>query len=152
MALLVYADTSVYGGVFDREFTEASRAFFESVQAGRFALLVSDIVRREIGEAPSRVQVHFNRHLSYMQHVIFDASVFALREAYLSAGIVTPASAEDAGHVAAATIGGADLLVSWNFRHIVHFDKIRLYNAVNALRGYRAVEVRSPAEVIDYGE
>jgi hypothetical protein len=40
--------------------------------------------------------------------------------------------------------------VSWNFRHIVHFEKSRLYNAINRLRGYAEIEIRSPLEVIDY--
>jgi len=44
------------------------------------------------------------------------------------------------------------LIVSWNFKHIVHYEKIRLYNAVNALHGYASVEIRSPREVIDYEE
>ena len=36
----VYADTSVYGGVFDDEFAKASRAFFDRVNEGRFQLVV----------------------------------------------------------------------------------------------------------------
>ena len=56
----------------------------------------------------------------------------------------------DAAHVAAATVAQADLIVSWNFRHIVHLDKIRFYNAVNAMERYRSIEIRSPLEVIDY--
>ena len=64
--------------------------------------------------------------------------------------MVTQKWANDAGHVAAATVAGADLIVSWNFRHIVHYDKIRAYNAVNLLHGYREIEIRSPLEVIDY--
>jgi len=47
-------------------------------------------------------------------------------------------------------VGGADLIVSWNFRHIVHFEKVHKYNAVNALHGYRAVAIHSPSEVIAY--
>ena len=53
--LIVYADTSVFGGVFDEEFEADSKAFFESVRTGRFALLISDVVRREIGFAPEAV-------------------------------------------------------------------------------------------------
>ncbi len=147
---LVYADTSVYGGVFDDEFEAASAAFFELVRGGRFFLLVSDVVRREVGLSPPQVQQHFDGLLAYMRLVPFDEEVLRLRDAYLAAGIVGPRWADDAGHVAAATVGGADLIVSWNFRHIVHLDRIRLYNAINALHGYRPLEIRSPAEVIDY--
>jgi len=49
--------------------------------------------------------------------------------------------------VAAATVAGADLIVSWNFRHIVRLDRIRMFNGVNALKGYRALDIRSPMEV-----
>jgi len=146
----VYTDTSVFGGVFDDEFEEPSRAFFGQVRAGRFSLLVSDVSRREIVFAPARVRDFFDEWLAFMRLVPVDGHVLALRDAYVAAGIVSAKWAEDAAHVAAATVAQADLIVSWNFRHIVHFDKIRLYNAVNALRGYRQLEIHSPQEVIDY--
>ena len=85
-----------------------------------------------------------------MKRVPFDESVLKLRDAYLENGILGPKWAEDAGHVAAATVGGADLIVSWNFKQIVHFGKIRLCNAVNALHGFAALDIRSPLEVIEY--
>jgi hypothetical protein len=58
---------------------------------------------------------------------------------------------EDALHVAISTISGCDLIVSWNFKHIVHFDKIPKYNAVNVLNGYGRIGIYSPLEVIKYG-
>ena len=39
------------------------------------------------------------------------------------------------------------MLVSWNFKHIVRFDKIRLFNAVNQEQGYKSIEIYSPREV-----
>jgi hypothetical protein len=148
--LSVYADTSVFGGVFDEEFEAPSRSFFDLVRAGRFALLISDVTRQEIALAPESVQAYFEGILAYMELIPVDERVLALREAYIAAGILTTQWADDAAHVAAATVANADLIVSWNFRHIVHFDKIRLYNAVNAIEGYRTVDIRSPREVIDY--
>lgn len=148
--LRAYADTSVFGGVFDDEFKFASLAFFELVRAGRFVLLVSDISRREIDEAPAHVKELFDSLSARMEFVVADPSVLALRDAYLEAGIVGARWLDDAAHVAAASAAGADLIVSWNFRYIVHFEKIRLYNAVNALQGYHSVEIRSPLEVVDY--
>ena len=46
-------------------------------------------------------------------------------------------------HVALATVHNADILVSWNFRHIVHFDTIAKFNAVNMEYGFRQWFVRS---------
>ena len=54
---------------------------------------------------------------------------------------------DDGLHIALATINKIDLLVSWNFKHIVHFDKIRLFNAVNIEYGYKSIEIYSPREV-----
>ena len=44
------------------------------------------------------------------------------------------------------------MIVSWNSKHIVHYDKKRKYNAVNALHGYGNIDILSPAEVIEYEE
>ncbi len=57
----------------------------------------------------------------------------------------------DAIHVAAATVAGADLVLSWNFKHIVNYDRIHKYNAVNLLNGYRQIDIRSPME-LTHGE
>ena len=54
----------------------------------------------------------------------------------------------DALHVAQATVANADIIVSWNFKHIVHFDKIRGFNAVNLREGYLPIEIRSPMEIV----
>lgn len=73
-----------------------------------------------------------------------------LRQAYLDAKIVTQKSSDDALHVALATVSGCRLIVSWNFKHIVHFDKIPLYNAVNTVNGFPNIAIFSPLEVIRY--
>jgi 2-keto-3-deoxy-6-phosphogluconate aldolase len=73
---------------------------------------------------------------------------FNLRDAYLAAGIVGPKSTLDAEHIAAASIAGADLIVSWNFKHRVHFDKIRGYHSVNLIKGYGMIPIHSPREVV----
>jgi hypothetical protein len=148
-AIEVYADTSVYGGVHDEEYGLASSRFFDQVRTGRFLLVVSDVVRREIEQAPPIVRATFDDLIAFMKLVAVDEQVLRLRDAYLKAGIVSPKWADDAAHVAAATVSEADLIVSWNFKHIVQFERIRLYNAVNALNGFRSIEIRSPPEVID---
>jgi hypothetical protein len=51
-------------------------------------------------------------------------------------------------HIAIATIAEADFLVSWNFRHIVRLNKIRLFNAVSIEYGYRELAICTPREVL----
>ena len=78
------------------------------------------------------------------------AETIQLQQAYLGAGIVSERFATDALHVALATVSGASMIVSWNFRHIVNFQKIPKYNAVNKLHGYSDIAIYSPLEVIEY--
>lgn len=148
----VYADTSVYGGVFDEEFAVPSRRFFDRVREGRFVLVVSLLVEDELRKAPPDVLAWFERFRSGAEGVPITPDAVALRQAYMDAGIVTPKSRDDALHVALATVAGCSMIVSWNFRHIVHFQKVPLYNAVNILHRRPELEIRSPAEVIEDDE
>lgn len=55
---------------------------------------------------------------------------------------------EDALHIAISTTYNVNVLASWNFKHIVNLNRIRLYNAVNIKNGYSVLEIRSPREII----
>ncbi len=145
----VYADTSVYGGVFDDEFAKSSRAFFNRVRERRFQLVVSVLVEDELAQAPFEVREWFTQFRADAIVVPVTAEALALRQAYLDAGIVTPRFTDDALHVALATVAGCGLIVSWNFRHIVHYAKVPLYNAVNILQRHAALDIRSPLEVTE---
>lgn len=148
--LLVYADTSAYGGVFDDEFFGASERFFAAVRCGSFQLAVSEIVHREINYAPEEVKSLFQELLPLSQGLPLSIEATTLQQAYITEGVVSAKSSEDALHVALATVSGCDLIVSWNFKHIVNFQKIPLFNAVNILQGYHSIMIYSPLEVIDY--
>jgi len=78
----------------------------------------------------------------------FNKEMGILREAYLSAKVIGPQWVDDASHVAIATVVRADIILSWNFRHMVKWDKIRAFNAVNLKLGYPMVTIISPQELI----
>ena len=145
--LRVYVDTSVIGGVFDEEFALASARFFQQVRDGHFLLVISGLVRNELLNAPVQVQEFFREVVSHAEIVEVDESTLLLMHGYLNAGVVTDKWRDDALHVAQATIAACDLIVSWNFKHIVHYQKIPLYNAVNTLQGYHIIAIHSPLEV-----
>ncbi len=146
----VYADTSVFGGVFDEPFAASSREFVEQARSGRFLLVTSAIVQEEIEPGPEPVRDLFDGLLPSMEIVEVTSEALDLRQAYIEAGIVSARWAADALHVALAATGRCSSIVSWNFRHIVHYRKIPLYNAVNTLRGYPALAIHAPQEIIDY--
>jgi len=148
-SLRLYVDTSVFGGVHDDEFRAPSERFFGAVRDGAFTLLVSEALVVEIASAPAVVQATFEAHRAHMEALETTAEAAALAEAYLTAKVVPAASRVDALHVALASIAGADAVVSWNFKHLVQLRRIRGFHAVNVLRGYPLIEIRSPLEVID---
>lgn len=146
----VYADTSVFGGVFDEEFSEASQRFFRQVLEGDFRLALSPLVQDELAGAPEQVQRFLDEITGGADIVRITAEATRLQAAYLSASILTDKSSDDALHVAIATVSECSIIVSWNFKHIVHFDKIPLYNAVNRQNGFPEIAIYSPREVIEY--
>jgi len=149
-AIRVCADTSVFGGVYDKEFQQSSRTFFAQIKSGQFVLVTSAVVQSELTAAPTTVRHFFEEVLGLAEVTDITANALELRDAYLQAKIVTPKYADDALHVALATVAGCTLIVSWNFQHIVHFQKIPLYNAINVLQGYQPIAIYSPREVIHY--
>jgi hypothetical protein len=150
--LRVYADTSVFGGVFDEQFAMPSRIFFDQVRDNRFQLISSALVVDEIADAPRYVRDFFRTLAGRVDISVISAEAIELRNAYLSVGVVGQASHDDAQHVALATILECWAIVSWNFKHIVHARKIPLYNGINKGFGYREIAIHTPQEVIDYEE
>lgn len=148
--LRVFIDTSVFGGCFDEGFDKASIKFFEEVKSGRFSVVVSPRIVLEVNRARAEVQQVLSGLKGHVEIVRLHDEMTELRNAYLDEGVLGEASADDAEHIAVASVANVDLLISWNFKHIVHFDKIRAYNAINQLNGYRLIDIRSPQEVAEY--
>jgi hypothetical protein len=148
----IYADTSVFGGTCDNIFEAGSNAFFEQVRQGRFQLVVSGLVERELRGAPKAVRTVFDEFFPDMEIIRETAAALVLQQAYLDAGILTPNWADDALHVALASVADCSAIVSWNFHHIVNLRRISLYNAISMLHGYRPIEIRSPMEVLEYDD
>lgn len=147
----IYCDTSVFGGVYDDLFSEASRRFFELIREGSLILVISPVVGREIEEAdaPDPVKATYREMLAYGEIVDITDEAIELQQAYIQEGIVSTKWEDDALHVAVATVHECSVIVSWNFKHIVNYRRIPLYNAVNTLKGYTEIAIFSPLEVIE---
>ncbi len=151
--LRIYVDTSVIGGCFDIEFAKWSLDIMNDFRKGKYKVVLSDIVAAEIEDAPSMVQEQYGELLSLSPEVIeVNKEALDLADAYNEKRILPPKFLDDMRHIALATVSEVDVLVSWNFKHIVHLDKIRFFNAVNLERGYKPLQIYSPREVSSYEE
>ena len=146
-----YFDTSVFGGVFDIEFDEPTLQLFEKVKTGEIICIYSDLTIGELDNAPKKVKDYLTElpkeNLEFIH--MTDESI-DLARAYVAEKVVGKASFDDCIHIALATINKADILVSWNFKHIVNVYRIRGYNSVNLKLGYSTIEIRSPKDIIGY--
>jgi len=150
MKLRVYADTSVFGGCFDEEFLDYSTILIEKFRKGDKLLIVSDLTLLELQKAPRQVLETYDSIPSpFIDFVVLDPEAKFLAKKYIDEKAISEGSLVDAQHIAAASINRVDVLVSWNFKHIVNFRRIQLYNATNLKYGYPLIEIRSPREVID---
>ena len=73
---------------------------------------------------------------------------FQLAQTYISKNAVGQTSLDDCIHIAVATLNEVDVLVSWNFKHIVNVHRIHGYNSVNLQLGYKALRICSPKDII----
>lgn len=147
--LRIYVDTSVVGGCLDSGFADESTAIFAMAARGEITLLLSDLLFQELEDAPRQVR-EILRTLPDRSFELIETTqpVIELQEQFMRASIVGNSASDDAIHVALAIVHGADLIVSWNFKHLVHVDKIRGFNSVGVRMGYNMVDIRSPKEVV----
>jgi predicted nucleic acid-binding protein len=151
--LRIYIDTSVIGGCFDEEFSEWSNKLFDEFIEGKKIAVVSDIVLKEVANAPENVKNKLNEiPLSYILIVEVNKDIELLADAYINAQAISGKYYDDSLHIASATYYQVDVLVSWNFKHIVNFNRILKYNSVNLMNGYKTLEIRNPKEVISNEE
>jgi hypothetical protein len=148
----IYIDTSVIGGCFDTEFAPWSNGLMQDFRQGLFRPVLSEVVAAEIHPAPEPVRVQYAELLNLgAEFLVVSDEALDLAAVYEARGILTSRFRNDLLHIALATVADVDIVVSWNFRHVVRFEKIRLFNAINLELGYKPIQIYSPREVTSYG-
>lgn len=148
----IYIDTSIVGGYFDEEFKEVTIKLFDRLQNNEIIFVVSDLLDLELLNAPQHVrQLLHNYSVDKFQRIELTEEAINLADKYISEKVVGKTSLEDCRHIALATINKVDVLASWNFKHIVNLDRIKGYNSVNMRLSYSIIEIRSPKDLVNYG-
>ena len=144
----IYTDTSVLGGCEDDEFRDQSSRLLDAFRRGDLTLVLSELTLRELEGAPDGVRsVLASVPSGHIEALPVSPEAEDLASAYIADGAIGPRMHVDALHIALATVARVDVLVSWNFKHIVNLKRIHAYNAVNLKNGYPLLEIRTPREV-----
>jgi hypothetical protein len=146
----LYLDTSIIGGYFDKEFALWTKPLIDKIRNHIHIAVISDITISEIQPAPDFIKELLEEIINIGAELVYgDTESEELADIYLLEGALNSKSLEDANHIALATIENVSTLVSWNFKHIVNLNRIRLFNSVNLKNGYNILEIRSPRELIE---
>jgi len=148
----VYINTSVVGGYYDEEFSKDTIPFFETIRKGEIFIIISDLLEAELMRAPMPVRELLDFiPPEFIEKVRLSPDASILADKYIDAKVVGRTSRADCQHIAMATLCRADVLVSWNFKQIVNLDRIRGYNGINYQNGFQMIEIRTPKEILSYG-
>jgi predicted nucleic acid-binding protein len=147
----IYLDTSVIGGYFDEEFEYATKLLFDRIENKDFEIYFSEVNETELSLAPLHIRDLLKRiPLECYNFVMLDFEAKELAEMYIKEKALGQSSLNDAYHIAIATVNRLDCLVSWNFKHIVNYDRIKLFNSINLKLGYYLIDIRTPLEFLKY--
>lgn len=72
-----------------------------------------------------------------------------LAEKFIDFGVLKKKSFEDCQHIAAAILSNCDIIVSWNFKHIVNVKTIRGIKVVTTMEGYKDILIYPPTALLE---
>lgn len=127
---------------------------FEEISHGKYEAYASYAVIDEINRASEQIKHKLLSLLNKYDIIILDEEndVDKLADIYVAEGIVPVKYRNDALHIAIATTTGMDIVLSWNYKHIVKRKTILMTNLINAREGYKNIDIYSPSEVIEDDE
>jgi len=121
---------------------------FEQLERKEVCFVLSDVLDYELERAPEKVKTLLKQYAEdNFERIVMSKEAEWLAEQYIAEKVVGINSLIDCRHIATATLAKVDVIVSWNFKHIVNLDRIKRFNAVNLKNGFPMVEIRSPREL-----
>lgn len=144
----LYLDTSVFSAYYDERTPERMQMTRDLwLVLERHEKLCSDLTIEELGQARSGLREKLLGLAQGFTVINLTDEMRELAKLYVREGLVPSKYFADALHIAAAVLGGADILVSWNFKHLVKRSTRLLVNYINANQGLRTIEILAPPEV-----
>jgi len=154
--LKIYLDTSTISHLHapDRpDWENDTRKLWEAIQAGEYEVYISPVVIGEVMDCAEPKRSILLEYLGAIQHTELQKTdeVLELANQYLDAKILKEKSFDDCQHIAYACVYNCDMLVSWNFKHMVNIKTIAGVKSVNALAGYKEMPIYTPTILISGG-
>ncbi|MFQ5715296.1 MAG: type II toxin-antitoxin system VapC family toxin [Candidatus Scalinduaceae bacterium] len=152
--LKLYFDTSIFNFALADDVPkekEVTQKLFDEVRKGRYEAYVSEVVIREVNRASEEKAKSLIDLINEIvsEELYVNDEVQELAKRYVTGGIIPERYEDDALHIAAASVNNLDAIISWNFAHIVKLKTKKEVVGVNAISGFKEIEIYSPWEVIE---
>ena len=149
----IYLETTIFNFYFADDAQEKradTLKLFQEVANGDYLAVTSSVTIGELSKATEPKRSKMMQLLTkYKVSVIDeDSDSRKLPKAYVAEKMIPENYFDDARHIAIASIYGVDLIISWNFQHIVKWKTKIQTNAINIREGYKPTDIYSPSEVI----
>lgn len=150
----LYFDTSIFNFAFAEDAPKERQItlkLFEEIRTFRFEVYISEVVLKEINEAPvskAKQLISLINEFEFPELKI-NQEVNSLANEYIKQKVIPVRYLDDALHIAIASINNLDALISWNFAHIVKLKTKRQVTGINVVMGYKEIEIYSPLEVVE---
>ena len=145
----IYLDTSVISAYNDAREPEKAKQTRELLKKAspEAEIYISTLVKEELSAIKNvERKKELNALVSKYKSLVITDRVRELAEYYINNGLIPENHIEDALHLAIATIHEMDILVSWNYTHLVKLKTRHLVNALNLVSGYQEIEIILPIE------
>jgi len=151
--LRIYLDTSIISHLFADDTPEKrddTNRFWDDIIKSEYEIFISQIALDEIRSCAEPKQ---NMMLERLQQIEFQVlretdEVIGLADEYVKGGVLREKSIDDCMHIAYAVVYGCDVIVSWNFKHLVNYKTIDKVKIVNAINRYREISIISPTMLL----
>jgi predicted nucleic acid-binding protein len=145
----IYLDTSVISYLDQTDAPaqmEITKALWKRFQYGQYKIFLSTVTIDEIARCQKEKRLilgDFLEDIIYTELQVTDETT-RLAEKIIYEGILTQKSYDDCLHIACATLAECDIILSWNFKHLVNIKTINGVRGINMLKGYKSIDIYSP--------
>lgn len=115
----------------------------------KFDLYVSQLVEQEIGSGDAEAVTKRQQALQGCTFLDITSEAVDLAGKLIEQHAIPKQAAEDALHIAVATVSGMDYLLTWNFKHIANATLRANVELVCRLNGYEPPVICSPMELME---
>ena len=152
--LKIYLDTSVISHLHQLDVPEKmddTLKLWAAIKNNNFDVVLSNVTTLEVNRCPEpkkQLLLDYIKQIEF-QPFLEDEESLNLAKKYIEHNVLTTKSLDDARHIACAIISDCDIIVSWNFKHLVNHRTISGVKGVNALGGYREISIYSPTMLVE---